>query len=180
MAKQVLQVQGLNITIESIQDEDYVSLTDIAKQSKAQKPAYSILNWIRNQNTLLYLETWERVHNPNFNVVQMHNFRLQAPDNRANISPKTYISATNAIGIISKAGRYGGTFAHSDIALEFCTWLSPAFKVYLYKEFKKLKEQEAQRQSLEWHISKITDNVEEIRNLLDTIPGQTADRNRLK
>lgn len=179
MARLILEVEGLNISIEKVRDEDYVSLTDIAKQSKVQKPAYTILNWLRTQSTLLYLETWEKVHNPDFKVVQMHNFRLAANDNRANVSPKSYIKATNAIGIISKAGRYGGTLAHSDIALEFCTWLSPAFKVYLYKEFKKLKAQEFQRQSLEWHISKITDNVEEIRNLLDTIPYQAKARNRL-
>ncbi len=179
MAKKKLSVQGLQIKIEEINAADYVSLTDIAKQSKASKPAYAILNWLRTQNTLLYLETWEQVHNPDFKVVQMHNFRLAAADNRANISPKTFIATTNAIGIISKPGKYGGTFAHSDIALEFCSWLSPAFKVYLYKEFKKLKEQEAQRQSLEWHISKITDNVDEIRNLLDTIPGQSSEKNRL-
>lgn len=179
MTKKKIKVQGLEIQIENIHEDDYISLTDIAKKTKNSKPAFTILNWIRNQNTLLYLETWEQVHNPNFKVVQMHNFRLEAADNRSDISPKNFIKKTSAIGLISKRGRYGGTYAHSDIALEFCSWLSPQFKVYLYKEFKRLKEQEFKGKNLEWHVSKITDNIEEVRNLLDTIPGQKEERNRL-
>ncbi len=179
MAKKKIEVQGLTIQISKIKDSDYVSLTDIAKKSNGNKPAYTILNWLRTQNTLLYLETWEQVHNPNFKVVQMHNFRLEAADNRAAISPKNYISQTNAIGLISKAGKYGGTFAHSDIALEFCSWLSPQFKVYFFKEFQRLKKEEYSRKNLQWHISKITNNIDEVRNLLDTIPGQLPELNRL-
>ena len=180
MEHKKLEVQGLQIRVDTIRSDDYISLTDIAKRSNDQKPAFTILNWLRNQSTLLYLETWEQVHNPDFNVVQMHNFRLQAADNRAAISPKNFILETNAIGLISSAGKLGGTFAHSDIALEFCTWLSPAFKVYFYKEFQRLKKDEFDRKNLEWHISKITDNIEEVRNLLDSIPGQLAERNRIR
>ena len=179
MTEKKLEVQGIQIRIESIHAADYVSLTDIAKKNNDNKPAFTILNWLRNQSTLLYLQTWEEVHNPDFNVVQMHNFRLQAADNRAAVSPKNYILQTNAIGLITTAGQHGGTLAHSEIALEFCTWLSPPFKVYFFKEFQRLKMEEFNSKNLEWHISKITDNVEEIRNLLDTIPGQQADRNRL-
>jgi len=170
----------LQIRIDRINNDDFISLTDIAKKSSDNKPAYTILNWLRNQNTLLYLETWEEVHNPNFKVVQMHNFRLQASNNRAGISPKSYIRETNAIGLISKAGKYGGTLAHSDIALEFCSWLSPKFKVYVFKEFQRLKKEEFQQKNLEWHISKITDNIDEVRNLLDTIPFQNQERNRIR
>lgn len=102
-------------------------------------------------------------------------------ENRTFISPKNYIEQTGAIGLVSKAGKHGGgTFAHSEIALEFCTWLSAPFKVYFYKEFQRLKMEDFDRKNLEWHISKITDNVDEIRNLLDTIPGQRMERNRLE
>ncbi len=180
MKEKTLEVQGLTIRVNNFHAEDYISLTDIAKKSSDNVPAFTILNWLRNQSTLLYLQTWEEVHNPNFKVVQMHNFRLRAVENRAAISPKNYIEETNAIGLISKPGNGGGTFAHSEIALEFCTWLSPPFKVYFYKEFQRLKTEEFGRKNLEWHISKITDNVEEIRNLLDTIPGQKEERNRVK
>ena len=166
MAKKKIKVQGLQIRIDRIDQNDFISLTDIAKNSTDEKPAYTIRNWLRNQNTLLYLETWEEVHNPNFKVVQMHHFRLQASDNRSAISPKNYIEQTAAIGLISQAGKYGGTYAHSDIALEFCTWMSPKFKVYFYKEFQRLKKEEFSRKNLEWHISKITDNIDEVRNLL--------------
>lgn len=110
----------------------------------------------------------------------MVNFRLNATENQTIPTPKNYIKETKAIGLISKSGRYGGTFAHKDIALNFCYWLSPEFQVYMIKEFQRLKEEEAQRLSLEWHISKITDNIDEVRQLLDTIPFQRPQNNRIK
>lgn len=180
MSKKLLQVQGLTITIEQAENADYISLTDIAKRGTENKPADTIANWLRNQNTLLYLETWEKVHNPDLNVVQMHDFRLRAADNRASVSPKSYIEATGAIGLKSRAGQLGGTFAHSDIALEFCSWLSPVFKVYFFKEFQRLKKAEFSAKNLEWHVERITDLVDEARNWLDTIPGQKPARDRLK
>lgn len=181
MFKKKLEVQGLTIRVDNIRADDYISLTDIAKKNNENKPADTIASWLRNQDTLLYLQTWEEVHNPDFKVVQMHDFRLWAVDKRSGVSPKSYIERTGAIGLVSKAGRHdGGTFAHSEIALEFCTWLSAPFKVYFYKEFQRLKMEEFSHKELEWHISKITDNVEEIRNLLDTIPGQKPERNRLQ
>ena len=107
-------------------------------------------------------------------------FRNKAGENRYIVTPQNYIAETEAVGIISKSGRYGGTYAHRDIALNFCYWLSPAFQVFLLKAFQDLIEKEFNRKNLEWHISKITDNIEEVRNLLDTIPGQIPERNRIK
>lgn len=109
----------------------------------------------------------------------MDDLLIKSTDNRFIISPQEWIKAVNAIGLVQKKGRGGGTFAHAEIALDFCYWLNPEFKVYFNKEFIRLKEMEAQQQNLEWHISKITDNVDEIRNLLDTIPGQSPMRNRI-
>ncbi len=177
MAKK-LTVQGITIRLEKIDHDNYVSLTDIAKYSE-QKPATLINSWMRNSNTLLFLEAWEKVHNPNFKVSRMTDFRLTAQDKRYSVSTQKYIEATGAIGLIAKSGRYGGTYACSEIALDFCAWLSPQFKVYLYKEFERLKREEFNHQGLEWHVRMITDRIEDVRNLLDTIPGQDQTRNRL-
>lgn len=180
MSKAKLIVEGLPVAIETVGAADYISLTDIARRNSDDKPANTIANWLRNQNTLLYLQTWEEVHNPNFKVLQMQDFRLKAVENRSLVSPKNYIEQTGAIGLISKSGKHGGgTFAHSEIALEFCTWLSPPFKVYFYKEFQRLKMEEFDRRSLEWHVRRVTDLLDEARNWMDTIPGQDPDRNRL-
>lgn len=149
MAKQKMTVDGLQI---SIDNDNYVSLTDIARRSSDREPSSLIQGWLRNQNTLLFLETWERVHNINFKPSQMAGFRLSATQNRNAISPQRYIKETEAIGITSKSGRYGGTFAHSDIALNFCYWLSPEFQVYFIQEFQRLKNEEAKRLNIEWNI----------------------------
>jgi KilA-N domain len=151
MTKQKITVMGLEIVVERIDSEDYISLTDIAKQTP-RPPAESIRDWLRNTATLLFLQTWESLHNNDFKVVQMHHFRNQAADNRAVISPQRYIEETGAVGLTSKSGRYGGTFAHSDIATNFCNWLSPEFQVYFIKEFKRLKEDEAERLGLTWNL----------------------------
>ncbi len=178
--KKKLKVQGLEIRLEPINETDYVSLTDIAKQSENQEPNYVIANWMKNRNTLEFLEVWESLKNPNFKPNQMIGFKEKYLSNRNAITPKRWITELNAIGIISKSGRNGGTFAHKDIALNFCYWLSPTFQVYMITEFQRLKEIEYEQKNLKWHISKITDNVEELRNLLDTIPYQDTNRNRLK
>lgn len=154
MAKKIIEVLGLEIVIEQVDNEDYISLTDIAKQTE-RKPADSISDWLRNSATLLFIQTWERLHNPNFKVGQMQDFRILATDNRKAISPQRLISETNAIGIVSKSGRYGGTYAHSDIATNFCNWLSPEFQVYFIKEFKRLKEEEAARLGQSWDIQRL-------------------------
>ncbi len=179
MGKKKIEVQGLEIRIELINKDDYVCLTDIAKQSDT-RAAVLIGSWMKNNNTLLFLEQWEKLHNPSFKVHQMVNFRMQAQENRYVATAQKYIKETNAIGIISKSGRYGGTYAHKDIALNFCYWLSPQFQVFLIKAFQELVKQDFERKNLEWHVSKLTDNVEEMRNLLDTIPGQKPERDRLK
>ncbi len=142
MANQNLRVEGIDIAIDK---DGYVSISDIAKSSSDNKPNVTIQSWLRNQNTITYLETWEEVHNPNFKGSQMTTFRKFASINRSKISASVFIEQTGAIGIIAKSGRYGGTYAHSDIALEFCSWLSPKFKVYLYKEFQRLKAEEQMR-----------------------------------
>jgi hypothetical protein len=179
MAKKKITVDGLSIRIDKIDQNDYICLTDIAKNSSDGKPAFLIQNWMKNMNTVRFLLAWERLHNPEIKVVQMEYLLGTVSDNRFILSPQKWISKYNAIGMLQKAGRGGGTYAHSDIALEFCSWLSPEFKVLILKEFQRLKEDEAQRKNFEWHITKITDNVEEIRNLLDTIPGQLPERNRI-
>lgn len=178
MTKQKIEVQGIQISIDTINDSDYISITDIAKQSN-KRASMLIATWMQNQSTLLYLEEWEILHNPNFKGQQMQSFRLKAVENRYKVTPQKYIKLTNAIGIISKSGRYGGTFAHKEIALNFCYWLSPKFQVYLFKAFNELMKAEHERNNLKWHISKITDNIDEVRNLLDTIPYQDQSRNRL-
>ncbi len=179
MAKKKIEVQGLSITIESIDNTAYISLTDIARQANAEEPRYVIHNWMRNSNSVRFLYKWEEVHNPDFKRVHLDTFLAQASDNRIIFTPEKWINKSGAIGMFSKRGRGGGTFAHSDIALEFCSWLSPEFKVYILKEFQRLKKEEYSRKNLQWHISKITNNIDEVRNLLDTIPGQLPELNRL-
>ena len=149
MAKKKLTVDGTTIRIN---EENYVSLTDIAKRSTDREPAQVLRSWLRNTNTINFLATWEEVHNSDFKPVQMDRFRKQASDNRKKISAQSFIEQTEAIGLTSKSGRYGGTFAHSDIALNFCYWLSPEFQVYFLKEFQRLKEDEAKHLNLEWNI----------------------------
>lgn len=179
MAKRI-EVQGVSIRIAEVATQEYVSLTDIAKKSDRNEAKYLIRNWIKNHNTLEFLSTWETLHNPNFiKGAELDPLLRVFRQNSTILTPSKWIDSTNAIGISVKNGRGGGVFAHKDIALEFCSWLSPSFKVFMIKAFQELLEQEFQRKNIAWHISKLTDNVEEMRNLLDTIPFQTPDRNRL-
>lgn len=179
MPSRNIEIQGLQIRIEPVEEKDYISLTDIARQFNS-KPSNLLVSWMKNGSTLLFLEAWEKAHNPVFKLHQMVEFKAASLDNKNMISLKNFIKETNAIGIISKAGRYGGTFAHKDIALNFCYWISPEFQVAMIIKFQELLAEEFQRKNLEWHISKLTNNVEEMRNLLDTIPFQKPERNRLK
>ena len=139
MAK--ILVQNTNITIISVNGDDYISLTDLAKY-KSDEPNAVIANWMRNRNTIEYLGIWEQLYNPNFKPTEFEGFRMQAGLNAFTLSPKKWIEATNAIGIISKSGRYGGTFAHKDIAFKFASWISVEFELYIVKEFQRLKEEE--------------------------------------
>ncbi|WJW81972.1 KilA-N domain-containing protein [Moellerella wisconsensis] len=147
-----ISVNNIGISISSINDQDYISLTDMAKGFEDSDQL--IKNWLQNKNTLEFLTVWEEINNPNFNLVELHQIKNQIGLNRFIMSAKKWIESTNAIGLIAKAGRYGGTYAHKDIAFEFGSWLSPEFKLYLIKEFQYLKEQEANKGAIEWQIKR--------------------------
>lgn len=139
MAK--ITVQNTNITIIAVNGDDYISLTDLARH-KSDEPNAVIANWLRNRNTIEYLGIWEQLYNPNFKPTEFEGFRRQAGLNAFTLSPKKWADATNAIGIIAKSGRYGGTYAHKDIALKFASWISVEFELYIVKEFQRLKTEE--------------------------------------
>ncbi len=145
-----INVLSREITITSIKDEDYISLTDIARYKNRKRTDDLIRNWLRNRNTLEFVGIWEHLNNPAFKPVEFDGFRIQSGLNTFTLTPKQWIEKTGAIGIISKAGRYGGTYAHKDIAFEFASWISVEFKLYLIKEFQRLKEDE--RKTLGWDI----------------------------
>lgn len=153
-SKQVkISVAGTEISVVSDARGDYISLTDMTRGFDGG-PAL-IEQWMRAKDTILFLGAWESLHNPNFKPHEFGGFRNEAGRNSFYMSPKKWVEATGAIGIYSQSGRYGGgTFAHRDIAFEFGTWLSPEFKLYLIKEFQRLKEAEAERQSLEWNLNR--------------------------
>ena len=147
-----INVQGTAISIISHSDEDYISLTDMVQNFDGGTSL--IDTWLRNKNTLEFIAVWERMNNPDFNSVEFDGIRMEAGTNRFRLSVKTWMVKVNGIGVIAKAGRYGGTFAHKDIAFEFGSWLSPEFKLYLIKEFQRLKESENHRLSLEWNLNR--------------------------
>ena len=150
MAK--IRVKGKEITIFNQQEEDYICITDIARYKNSDRTDDLIRNWLRNRNTLEFLGIWEHLNNPNFKPVEFDGFRKQAGLNSFTLTPKQRIESTNAIGLISKAGRYGGTYAHKDIAFEFASWISVEFKLYLIKEFQRLKNEE--QKLLGWDIKR--------------------------
>lgn len=139
MAK--ISVQNTNVTVISINENDYISLTDIAKY-KSDDPTAVIGNWMRNRNTVEYLGIWESLYNSDFNHLEFEGFKMEAGLNAFTLSPQKWITATNAVGIISKSGRYGGTYAHKDIAFKFASWISVEFELYIVKEFQRLKQEE--------------------------------------
>jgi hypothetical protein len=155
--KSTISVQGTAITILSHKEDDYISLTDMAKKFGGDDLIYS---WMRNRNTLEFLGIWEQIHNPGFKGGEFETFKKEAGLNSFHLTPKKWIEATQAIGIQSRAGRYGGgTYAHKDLAFEFGSWLSPEFKLYLIKEFQRLKEDENRRLSLEWNLNRTLSKV---------------------
>lgn len=176
MAKQKLPLGTGEVSYE----QEYICLTDIAKQASDNRPAETIKSWLKNGNTLLYLEAWEREHNPEFKVDRMTHFKASTLDNRSTVSVQRFVNETGAIGLTAKSGRGGGTYAHSEIALNFCFWLSPEFALWMVKTFQRLVGAEAERRNLEFHIRRITDNIDEARNWLDTIPFQDDTRDRRK
>jgi len=157
--KSKLSVKGTEITVISSKNaDDFISLTDMAGYNDKLEARFVIVNWMSTYYTLEYLAIWEMYNNPDFNRMGYHTVRNEP--GRLIVSPKKWIEATNAIGIISKAGRYGGgIFAHRDIAFEFGTWLSAEFKFFLVKEFQRLKENEQQQQSLEWNLQRTLSKI---------------------
>jgi len=154
MAKtKILNVQGRKISLTRIHDDDYISITDMAKDFGGND---QIKNWIRTRRTIEFLGTWESINNPDFNMVGFHQVSLDTTTERFIISPTQWVERTNAKGIIARSGRYGGgTFAHVDIAFEFGSWLSPQFKLYLYTEFQRLKKIESNNSDLEWNVKRV-------------------------
>ena len=133
--------------------DDIISLTDIARY-KSDEPFIVINNWIRSKDTIEFLGLWEQLHNSNFKPIEFDRFKKEAGYNAFTLSPQKWIKNTNAIGIVSKSGRYGGTFAHSDIAFEFASWISAEFKLYIIKDYKRLKSDESSRLSLNWNLNR--------------------------
>ncbi len=155
MSKTKLNVNKLEIILYKQNEEEYISLTDMAKFRDSQRTNYIIQNWMRTRNTIEFLGLWEQLRNPNFNSIEFDAFKNEAGSNSFTLTPKKWIEATHSIGIISKAGRYGGTFAHKDIAFEFASWISPTFKLYLITEYQRLKEIETNQYNLEWNVKRI-------------------------
>ena len=154
IVKEMIHAKGIDIGIytEDFQSE-YISITDIARY-KSDDPTAVIQNWMRNRDVIELLGLWERLHNSNFKPLEFEVFKNQAGANAFTMSPKKWIEATDAIGIVSKSGRYGGTYAHSDIAFEFASWISPEFKLYIIKDYKRLKSEENSRLSLNWNLNR--------------------------
>lgn len=149
-------VKGTVVTIAMRNEHDYISLTDMLR---AKEGDFFIADWLRNRNTVEFLGVWERVHNPKFNYGEFATIRNQAGLNSYRISVKDWVEKTGAIGLRASAGRYGGTYAHPDIAFEFAMWISPEFKVYLVQEFRRLKTEEASRESREWNFQRMLAKV---------------------
>ena len=153
MKKDTIKANGFEIQVYTKDfKNDYVSLTDIARYKNTDDPRFVIQNWMRNRNTLEFIGLWEILNNSNFNRVQFDTFRTEAGLNRFTMTPSKWVESTNAFGIVSKSGRYGGTYAHYDIAMEFASWISPEFKLYILQDYKRLKENENSKLSLTWNV----------------------------
>ena len=149
--KSTIEVRGTEITVLNTRDGEFISLTDMLK---AKDGEFFISDWLRNRNTVEFLGIWESVHNPGFNSGEFATIKSQAGLNSYKLSVKDWVEKTGAIGLRASAGRYGGTYAHRDIAFEFGMWISPEFKIYLIKEFQRLKEDESRRLSLAWNLNR--------------------------
>jgi len=154
--KDKIIVQGTEIIVISEKENDYISLTDMLK---AKDGDFFISDWLRNRNTVEFLGVWESIYNPNFNYGEFATIRSQAGLNNYKISVKEWVEKTNAIGLKATAGRYGGTYAHKDIAFEFGMWISPQFKIYLIREFDRLKQDETHRNSIEWDLQRTLSKI---------------------
>ena len=154
-----ITVQNTEIALTNTEKGAYISLTDIAKYRNATEPFSIINNWMRSRSTIEFLGLWETLNNPDFKPIEFDRFRNEAGSNYFVLSPKRWIEDTYAIGITSKSGRYGGTYAHNDIAFEFASWISSEFKLYLITEFKRLKQEENDRLHLEWNLQRTISKI---------------------
>ena len=152
-------VKDQKINILSINNKEYISLTDLARYANPEEPKIPIYSWMRNKNVLAYLGLWEKLNNENFKGHEFETFENEAGKNNFYISPQKWIKETNSIGIISKSGNNGGTYAHSDIAFEFASWLSPEFKLYVIQEFQRLKKDESYQNRVDWHANRLLAKV---------------------
>jgi hypothetical protein len=150
----IIAVKGSTVAVISQNSADYISLTDIAKHKEPDRADHVVQNWMRNRNTVEFLGIWESLNNPAFKPLEFEGFRNRAGLNSFVLTPRQWIDTTSAIGIVSRAGRYGGTFAHKDIAFEFASWISVEFKLYLIKEFQRLKDDENDRLKLGWNLQR--------------------------
>lgn len=149
-----IEVKGISVTVIKSGTDDFISLTDIARNKNAEEPKDVVKNWMRSRTTIEFLGLWEQLNNPGFKGVEFDTFLFEAGSNSFTLSPSKWIDATNAKGLISKAGNNGGTYAHKDIAFEFASWISQPFKLYLIKEFQRLKEDESNKQELDWDLQR--------------------------
>ena len=153
--KETIEAKGFAIQIYTEDfKNDYISLTDIARYKNVHEPKDVVKNWLRVRDTIEFLGLWETIHNPNFKGVEFDSFRKEAGTNAFTLSPQRWIENTNAIGIVSKSGKGGGTFAHPDIAMEFASWISAEFKLYLIQDYKRLKSDENSKLSLGWNLNR--------------------------
>ncbi|MBE0469888.1 MAG: KilA-N domain-containing protein [Methyloprofundus sp.] len=150
----ILTVQNTAINLKRIDAADYLSLTDIARAKNPDEPKDVVKNWLRSRQTIDFIGLWEQINNPDFKGVEFDSFRNQAGLNSFTLSPTKWIENTNATGLVSKSGRNGGTFAHPDIAFEFASWISAEFKLFLIKEFQRLKQDEIDSKQLEWNLNR--------------------------
>ena len=159
LIKTEINVKDNKVSIIRINGNEYISLTDLARYANPEEPKIPIQTWMRNKNVISFLGLWEQMNNFNFKGIEFETFENEAGKNSFYLSPQKWITATNAIGIISKSGNNGGTYAHSDIAFEFASWLSPEFKLYLIKEFERLKKNESYQNQIEWKANRMLSKV---------------------
>jgi hypothetical protein len=152
--KKELGVNGLVINLRREKGDEYISLTDIARKKNPLEPKDVVKNWLRSKSTIEFLALWEKINNPDFKGVEIDSLLIEAGSNSFTLSPSKWVESTRAIGIITSTGKYGGTFAHSEIALEFASWVSPEFKLYLITEIKRLKTAESDQQNLNWSVQR--------------------------
>ena len=158
--KATIHAKGSEIAMVSRgKDDDFISLTDIAKYKNADDPRFVIQNWMRNRFTIDFMGVWEQLYNPNFNRVEFEAVKNESGTNAFVMTPTKWVQLTGAIGVYASSGRYGGTFAHKDIAFEFASWISPEFKLYIIKDYQRLKADETSQAKLEWNVSRVISKI---------------------